>query len=306
MRDLFRRQVLFFGGKGGVGKTTCAAATALTASRSGRRVLLVSTDPAHSTSDIFGRPFANTEREILPSLFGIEIDPSSEARRYVADVKRRVTALFTDESSVKALEQIDIAATMPGIEEAALFERVTDIITTRTADYELIVVDTAPTGHTLQLFRTPLAMAGWLRALAESRRRMLPADRVESDEIVASLTARIDKLDRLRARLTSHSATAFVLVLIPERLPIDETARAAAQLRDAGVQVGAIVVNRVLPSDAGGEFVEARRRQQRLYLDEIATRFSTDRRVSVTERRADVHSVADLEDVAAMLFAVEA
>jgi arsenite/tail-anchored protein-transporting ATPase len=302
VHDLLRRQALFFGGKGGVGKTTCASATALAASRAGRRVLLVSTDPAHSTSDIFGCPFASTARQILPFLSGLEIDPVAEARRYIADVKRRAAALFRGPGSARALEQIDVAATMPGIEDAALFDRVAELVATPPATYDLMVVDTAPTGHMLQLIRTPLAISGWLRALADTRRHVLPEDRVESDEILNSLESRIDRLQVVRARLTSANVTAFVLVLTPERLPIDETLRAAAQLRDIGVKVGAVVVNRVLPADATGEFVEARRRQQLVHLQEIDRRFRGEALVHVTERRADIHGIADLEAIAAMLF----
>src|SRR2546425_13126753 len=93
MRHLLSRQVLFFGGKGGVGKTTCAAALALAASRSGRRVLLVSGDPAHSTSDMFQMRFDGTERERLPSLFGIEIGAADEAGCYADDARSRAPAL---------------------------------------------------------------------------------------------------------------------------------------------------------------------------------------------------------------------
>jgi arsenite/tail-anchored protein-transporting ATPase len=299
---LLQRRILLFGGKGGVGKTTCAAAAALAASRRGRRVLLVSTDPAHSTADIFERPFGATEREILPMLAGLEIDPAAEARRYIADVKARATALFKTSINARALEQIDIAGSMPGIEETALFDRLTDVVLTRAADYDLVVLDTAPTGHTLQLLRMPAAMAGWLRALAESRRQMLPDDRTETDEIVAALDARIARLDELRARLASHRDTAFVLVLIPERLPLDETARAADQLEQAGLPLGGIVVNRVLPADAAGAFIDARRRQQQVYLAEIDRRFAAAHRVRVAERPSDVHGVDDLAEVAASLF----
>ena len=302
LHDLLRRQVLFFGGKGGVGKTTCAGATALAASRAGRRVLLASIDPAHSTSDIFGCAFSSTPQRILPSLFGLEIDPAAEAQRYIADVKRRAAALFRGPASARALEQIDVAASMPGIEDAALFDRVAELVATPSTTYDLLVVDTAPTGHVLQLLRTPLAISGWLRALATTRRQMLPEDRIETDEILATLESRIDRLQVVRARLTSANVTAFVLVLTPERLPIDETVRAAAHLGEIGVKVGAVVINRVLPDDATGEFVEARRRQQRVYLQEIDRHFTAEGLVRVTERRADIHGIADLEAIAAMLF----
>src|SRR5262249_1294956 len=95
--------------------------------------------------------------------------------------------------------------------------------------------------------------------------------------------------------------TGFVLVLVPERLPIDETARAAERLADAGIDVGAVVVNRVLPTDASGDFVEARRRQERVHLLEIERRFAPYAMVRVPQQPTDVHGVASLEAVAAAL-----
>ena len=131
---------------------------------------------------------------------------------------------------------------------------------------------------------------------------MLPDDRTATDEIILALDARIARLDALRTRLTSHRDTAFVLVLIPERLPLDETVRAADQLEQAGLSLGGIVVNRVLPADASGAFVEARRRQQQVYLSEIDRRFAAARRTRVVERPSDVHGIDDLLGIAASLF----
>ena len=123
MRRLLEKEVLFFGGKGGVGKTTCAAATALAASRLGRRVLLVSTDPAHSTADIFERPIGADPVEILPGLHALEIDGATESSRYVVGVKAQIAQLFGHGILKEANRQIDLAASMPGAEEVALFDR---------------------------------------------------------------------------------------------------------------------------------------------------------------------------------------
>ena len=302
MRHLLDRRVLFFGGKGGVGKTTCASAVALSASRTGRRVLLVSTDPAHSTSDIFGLPIGGAETELLPSLFALEIDAGAEARQYVADVKTRATALF-GEGAGKALRQIELAGSMPGIEDAALFDRISRIMADQTSRYDLVIFDTAPTGHTLPMLRMPEAMTAWLRALAESRRAMLPKDRHDTDQIIAALDERIHRLQQFRARLISRATTAFVLVLIPERLPIDETARAAEQLADTGVDIAGIIVNQVVPDSARGEFIEARREQERMHLARIERLFARFRRVRVSQRTSDVHGLADLDAIATALFA---
>ena len=117
---LFDEQVVFFGGKGGVGKTTCSAAFALAASRRGQRALLVSTDPAHSTADIFERPIGSSECEIAPGLHALEIDAEGEARRYVDQVKLDIQKMFSANVIRQAHRQIDAAAASPGLTEVAL------------------------------------------------------------------------------------------------------------------------------------------------------------------------------------------
>jgi len=299
---LFDREVLFFGGKGGVGKTTCAAATALAASRGGRKVLLVSTDPAHSTSDIFERPIGPEPVALLPNLWGLEIDAATESARYVGEVKDRVRQLFGHSILKEAYKQIDLAASMPGAEEVALFDRMGGLIRGDDTRFDLVIFDTAPTGHTLRLVRMPELMDAWIRALTTSRRAMLGIEGDEKDDpILVSLKQRFDRLQTLRARLMSGRVTAFVLVLIPERLPIEETARAAAQLDETGVKVGGLVVNRVLPAETADAFLQARRAQEQVYLDEIASRFASRPRVYLPQYPRDVYGLASLGPVAEAL-----
>jgi arsenite-transporting ATPase len=304
MKALLDRQVLFFGGKGGVGKTTCASATALAASRMGRRVLLVSTDPAHSTSDIFERGIGPEPAELLPCLHAMEIDAAGESRRYVAGVKEHIAKLFGHSILREANRQIDLAATMPGAEEVALFDRMGALIRGEDRRFDLIVFDTAPTGHTLRLIRMPELMEAWIKALSRSRRAMLGVEQDDrEDPILTTLSQRLDGLRELRARLVSGRTTGFVLVLIPERLPIEETARAIAQLDETAVKVGTLVVNRVLPDASEGAFLSARRRQEQVYLDEIARRFSSHATVRVPQLESDVYGMAALERISRMLFA---
>jgi arsenite-transporting ATPase len=311
VRHLLDRRVLFFGGKGGVGKTTCAAAVSLAAARAGKRVLLVSTDPAHSTSDIFERPFAREEREILPSLSGLEVDAQFEARRYLDEVKRQVSTLFNPTVVREAMRQIDLVAGMPGLADVALFDRMADLVLNRSNAYDLTVFDTAPTGHTLRLLHMPEAMAAWVQALSDRRRQALevnhesavgqgfsPADK---DPILQSLTRRRAKLASVRDLLTRYDTTAFVLVLIPERLPIEESARAVHELEHAHLHVGGIIVNRVLPEDLSGPYYEARKAQERVYLEEIDRRFRGVAKVRVPQLESDVHGLRSLERVAGYL-----
>jgi arsenite-transporting ATPase len=302
VRALLDREVLFFGGKGGVGKTTCASAMALAASRSGKRVLLVSTDPAHSTSDIFERHIGSEPEQIAASLHAMEIDAASESRRYVAEVKTHIAELFGHAILKEANRQIDLAATMPGAEEVALFDRMGALIRGEDERFDLIIFDTAPTGHTLRLIRMPELMEAWIRALSRSRRAMLGVEQDDKqDPIMITLTERLERLRLLRARLVSGRTTGFVLVLIPERLPIEETSRAIEQLDDAGVKVGALVLNRVLPEATTDAFLAARRRQERVYLEEIDRRFASHPLVRVPQFESDVYGMAALERLSTLL-----
>jgi arsenite-transporting ATPase len=302
MRALIEKRVLFFGGKGGVGKTTSASAMAVAASRAGKRVLLVSTDPAHSTSDIFERPIGPEPVELLPHLHGLEIDGEFESKRYVADVKERIKGLFGHSIQKEANKQIDLAASMPGAEEMALFDRIGGLVRGEDDRFDLVIFDTAPTGHTLRLIRMPELMEAWIRALSRSRRAMLGIEQDDkTDPVMLSLSGRLEHLREFRARLLSPRICAFILVLVAERLPIEETARALEQLDDAGVNIGGLVINRVLPATSPDPFLRARHEQEQVYLDEIDRRFKSRPRVRLPQLPSDVHGVVTLERIAERL-----
>ena len=313
MRHFLDRHILFFGGKGGVGKTTCSSALALAASRAGKRVLLVSTDPAHSTSDIFERSFGADEREVLPGLTGLEIDAETEARRYLDEAKRRMAGLFSPPVVSAAARQLELTASMPGLADVALFERMADLIVSRGETYDLVVFDTAPTGHALRLLRMPELMATWVDALRRRRRdataassaaeeRPTRSDAGAADPVLEILEARAARLDAVR-RLSRSDRVGFVLVLVPERLPIDESVRAVHHIQDTGVKMCGVVINRVLPEEASGEYFRARKAQERVHLAEIERRFAGVPRVVVPQLDADVHGLASLERVSGYLLA---
>ena len=299
---LLDREIVFFGGKGGVGKTTLAAASALLTAERGHRTLLVSTDPAHSTGDILGADIGPEPHEISANLWAVEIDPAREADRYIADVKERIRDATPPRLMDEVERQIDIARVTPGAEESALFDRFTRLMDEAGRTYDRMVFDTAPLGHTLRLMSLPELMATWMSGLIARRkkvnvlgrmwRRVAGAaagdERSNDDPVLRTLEERVARFRRARGVITDPGRTAFVLVVIPERLPIAETARAAQALDRFGIPVGAVVLNKLLPDDAGDSFIAKRRERERGYVEEIDRTFERYPRIRVPLFEADV------------------
>lgn len=284
------RPILFFGGKGGVGKTTLAATAALEAASERARTLLVSTDPAHSTSDILQVELGSNPRPVIADLWAMEIDPEEEADAYIAAVKERVEAAAPPRLLEEVERQIDIARVSPGAVEAAVFDRFTRILEDEGRAYDRIVFDTAPTGQTLRLLSLPELMTTWMSGLIGRRKKVGAMARMWrnvagsetseeeiEDPILAALEDRRARFHRARAILTDPERTSFVFVVTPERLPVWETEKAVKTLSRHGVPVGAIIVNQVLPEPEPGvaeaAFVEGRRARQEECLASISEGF---------------------------------
>jgi arsenite-transporting ATPase len=282
----------------------------------------VSTDPAHSIADIFQQTVGTDPRPLSRNLSALEIDAEQESARYVDRVKRDIEKMFSPTVVQRARKQIDLAAASPGLAEVALLDRMIDLILSNDSQptsasasasrssWDLIVFDTAPTGHTLHLLRMPEAMTTWIHALTKHRKALLEIDHqsdeqrdaaAAADPVLTALDRRYQRLVRLRSHVTDRGRTSFVLVTIPERLAIDETARAAEALRETAVDVGGLIVNRVLPDGLSGSFYDARKAQERDYLDEIGRRFTRLPRLVVRQMPRDVHGVEALGVVAAQL-----
>ena len=325
------RRVIFVGGKGGVGKTTVAGAVALRLADQGRKALVVSTDPAHSLGDVFDVKIGDRRRELAPRLEGLEIDPDAEVEGYLADVKQNMRALVQPSMYHEVDKQVELARTSPGAVEAAMLERVSEIMIDETGGYDVVVFDTAPTGQTLRLLSLPEMMAAWTDGLLRHREKSDEMGKVltrmrggaggrggddlshfdQTDEAEAgdprfarlreTLLNRRRIFGRARRMLLDAEATAFVLVLIPERLPVLETRRAVEALDRFKVPIVGLVVNRVLPEGPLGDFLEQRRSQEREYLEQIDRQFKQLPRVRVPLFSRDVGGVEALRDVGAHL-----
>ena len=303
------RPLTFFSGKGGVGKTTLAAATALATARAGQRTLVVSTDPAHSLGDVFGRRLDGRVREIEPHLSAVELDAEAEATAHVDAVEARMARSFDADLLPAIRRHLALARTAPGTLESALFDAMTRFMEACPERYDRIVFDTAPTGHTLRLVAMPALLTAWVEGLTRQRDKAAGLDRMfrnmagtqqpEADPVLLALHERRTRFEHAARRLREDGS--FWLVLVAERLPIEETVRADDALTQQGLHVGGVIVNRRLPPSADGSFLLARREQQLAYEQEIDQRFPGRLVAAVDQRARDVAGLDDLSAIASEL-----
>lgn len=272
----YRAKITFFGGKGGVGKTTCAAAWALQRAGSEHRILLISTDPAHSLGDLLGRKLSNAPETITTDLDALELSPDRALADYIAEVKAHLRELSSPELRAAAERQADLAATAPGAQASALFEAIVRCILELGTRYQELVFDTAPTGHTLQLLSLPETMATWTEAMLARREEAHAAWRerdtmptAAQDRAAAILERRRLRFETVRTLLTDPDRTQFIPVLNPDALSVEETRRMVRQLGERGVRVPLLLVNRVVPLTAEGDFAAALRATQSRHLAAI-------------------------------------
>lgn len=263
--------VMFFGGKGGVGKTTVSAATAVRLAARGRRVLLVSTDPAHNLGHIWGQSLLDAPLTLEPRLDAIELDPAAITAQHLRAVGDSMRAMMPERLHKEVDEHLEMSRHSPGMHEAALLERIADLVAG--SDYDHLIFDTAPSGHTSRLMALPELMAAYTDGLLERRDKSdtfselvrgmggssgSPVDR-RNQQIRSTLLKRRKKFEHLRSVLTDPAQCVFHIVLTAERLPVMESMEFYEELSSHGVHVGGVVVNRRTPDEAG-EFLAARRR----------------------------------------------
>lgn len=245
------QRVTFFGGKGGVGKTTCAAAAACRAAASGENVLVVSTDPAHSLGDALAAELGAAPRRVARSLFAVQLDADRALTRWL---RARESAFKTIAERGTYLDGDDVdrlfALSLPGVDELVGLLELTRLA--EGGDYDHVVVDTAPTGHTLRLLEMPETLRRFAQVLDDmhAKHRFLASSlggrwRPDSaDEVIEGVE---QDAEGLRELLADPERCSFTWVTLPEALPIDESEHGVRAIEAIGVRVPTIVVNRVWP-----------------------------------------------------------
>lgn len=318
------RKILFFGGKGGVGKTTVSAATALAAANSGKKVLLVSTDPAHNLGHLFDRVIGSSPVKITAGLDALELDPIETVKFHMKEVTTALHQLMPVTQHAEIDKHMALSQDAPGMQEAAILEKIAEVVEIGGKDYDLVIFDTAPSGHTARLMVLPEMMSAWTEGLIKRREKAdkfaaivkdlgrdssmedkffgdpAQAEEAKESKIRQILLRRKNKFATLRNKLGDADMTSFVIVLAAERLPVLETIELQAQLDRGGINVDGLVVNKRSP-DNSGAFLEERKHQEEAHLATLTAALPEIPRQDLYLVAQDVVGLAALERFAESL-----
>ena len=306
---------VFFGGKGGVGKTAAAGATALWMAGQGRRTMLASTNPVHSLSSLLGQDVFGKSTPVTgaDNLWAYEIDTKDTIERSKKEIREKIQWFlkFAD-ISTKAEDFVESATMNPAFEESAMFENMVDLMLKN--EYDVYVFDTAPTANARRLLGMSQVYSLWVNKMLKSReearslREMLSfTKKKEADPLLDYLVAFRDRMGQARVLLTDPARTAFFFVTLPEALPIAVITRFIGWFRDFGIPVGGVVVNMLIDQTQvkadSPDFVKNRVAMQDRYMEDIWEKFDGMVRALLPLYETEVRGTTTLQRMADQLFA---
>lgn len=273
-------RIILYTGKGGVGKTSIAAATAIKSAKQGKKTLIVSADAAHSLGDSLDIKLSPEPVEIMQNLWAQEIDSTHEIEKGWGKVQQYMTNLLTAKT-VKDITTEELTV-FPGMEELLSLLRILDYYKKKT--YEIIIVDCAPTGETLALLSFPDMMRWWMEKLFPLKRKAIKVVRpvveplvglpLPTDDVMGQIEEIYHNLDEMRQILSDKEVTSIRLVVNPEKMVIKEAQRSFTYLNIYSFPVDAIIVNRVIPNNVIDQYFQVWKSIQKKYLDLINESFA--------------------------------
>ncbi len=305
---------IFFGGKGGVGKTVMAGAAAIWFARQGKKTLLASTNPVHSLSnllnqDVFGKPALICDETMC---YAFEIDTKESIERSKKEIREKIAWFlkFAD-ITVKAEEFVESATMNPAFEESAMFENMLDLMFKD--EYEIYVFDTAPTANARRLLGMSKVYSLWVQKMLKSRgeatslREALSySKKKEKDPLMDYLLQFKDRMDRAKVLLTDPALTSFFFVTLPESLPIAVITRFIQWFHEFGIPIGGVIVNGLIPKETvkpdAPEFVRNRVKMQDEHMEEIWKIFGDRVRTVIPLFETEVQGPVMLRRLADSLF----
>ena len=302
-------RILLYTGKGGVGKTSIAAATALLCAKRGLKTIVLSTDIAHSLADAFDVPLGAEPTQITENLWGQEPDVYFNIGRYWRTIQTYMTQLF----SWRGLDAImaEEMTVLPGMDELGNLLWIADHV--ESGQYDVMVVDAAPTGETLRLLSLPEASRWWIERIAPIGRRVSRIGRpmlermigvpMPRDEVFAAAERLLIRLDKVHRLLADPETSTVRIVLALEKLSIVEAQRSFTYFHLFGYPSDLVVCNRVLPADKGGDgsFASLRQTQQR-YLPQVEAQFAPVPVRTVPQFDREMIGVGPLTEIGEALF----
>ena len=286
MTDNPELKYVFFGGKGGVGKTVLAGTAAIWAAQQGKRTLLASTNPVHSLSslldqDVFGKP---TEVNGVPNLWAYEIDTKDTIEKSKQEIREKIEWFlkFAD-IKTKADEFVESATMNPSFEESAMFENMIDLMFDN--EYDVYVFDTAPTANARRLLGMSSVYSMWVNKMVQSREEATSLKdllsyskkKQEKDPLMDYLLNLRERMAHAKDLLTNDKLTSFFFVTLPEALPIAVITRFIGWFHDFNIPVGGVVVNMQIDKssvkDDSPDFVKNRVSMQDAYMEKIDHEF---------------------------------
>jgi arsenite-transporting ATPase len=306
---------LFFGGKGGVGKTVLAGAAALWCAQQGKKTLLASTNPVHSLSgmldlDVFGKP---TQIPGHPNLSAYEIDTHDTIEKSKKEIREKIEwFLKYAELKTKADEFIESATMNPSFEESAMFENMIDLMFED--KYEAYVFDTAPTANARRLLGMSGVYAMWVNKMVKSREEAMSLKdllsysrkKKEKDPLMEYLVSLRERMGNAKKLLTDEALTSFFFITLPEALPIAVVTRFINWFKDFGIPVGGVIVNmKIDRTDLGAgipDFVKNRVAMQEEYMKQIDSLFDERVRAVLPLFETEIRGIPMLERTAGLLF----
>jgi arsenite/tail-anchored protein-transporting ATPase len=315
MQENSNLKYIFFGGKGGVGKTVLAGTAALWAARQGRKTLLASTNPVHSLSslldqNVFGKPHPVNG---APNLFAYEIDTRETIEKSKKEIREKIQwFLKYADIKTKADEFVESATMNPAFEESAMFENMIDLMFHD--EYDVYVFDTAPTANARRLLGMSSVYSMWVNKMVQSREEAVSLKdllsyskkKKEKDPLMDYLLSLRERMTKAKTLLTDPALTSFFFVTLPEALPIAVITRFISWFHEFGIPVGGVVVNMVIDQDCvidgTPEFVRNRVAMQAEYMGEIEKLFHGMVRSVLPLLETEVRGVAKLERMSNLLY----
>ena len=296
---------IFVGGKGGVGKTTVSSSLAVLLAKRGKKILIISTDPAHNLSDAFNQKIGKQPTQIkgFDNLFGLELDPEKDMN----DIDKLNEILHVQEKSkVEGFLQ-NMESTFPGIDEANNLKYMASLLDNK--DYDLVIFDTAPTGHTLKLLEMPMIIGKSMEKILELKLQFSPVIDSMGGVLGSDFDQKLNKffnnmnnlkdfMQKVSDRFKDAERTTFIDVCITEFLSVYETERLVEILFKENIEIRNVVVNQVLMCEDPNKckMCKSRIKMQKKYLEKIEEMFEDFHIIKVPLQKNEIRGTKNIEE----------